>query len=188
MAVQNKTQFAILGILSIAPGTGYDIKRYCDTVISNVWHENFGHIYPVLSSLLKEGLVDLSEDQTIVRKKVYSISEKGLEKFMDWLVMPAEYQPVRSEFMLKFLFSSNLPDNYIIKMVEDYRNRHSAKLIEFLKVEESLKNIQTEISEKRVHFLNATVRYGILTSESAILWCDETLAIFKNINIIGSKV
>jgi PadR family transcriptional regulator, regulatory protein AphA len=180
MAIQNKTQFAILGILSIAPGTGYDIKRYCDTVISNIWHENFGHIYPVLSTLFQEGLVELSEDAGINRKKIYSITTKGKEKFMDWLVMPAEYQPIRSEFMLKFLFSSNLPDENIIKMVEYYRKRHSDKLIELMEVSESLKNEIAEISKERVLFLKASVRFGILSAEAAIMWCDEVFAIFRD--------
>ena len=44
--IKNKSRFAILGILNIQPSSGYDIKKYCDTVISGIWNENFGHIYP----------------------------------------------------------------------------------------------------------------------------------------------
>ncbi|MDF2869325.1 MAG: hypothetical protein K0R05_900 [Anaerocolumna sp.] len=68
MAIKNKTRYAILGILSIHSGTGYDIKKYCDTVISNFWNENFGHIYPVLNQLLSEGLIQ-TEESPSPRKK-----------------------------------------------------------------------------------------------------------------------
>jgi DNA-binding PadR family transcriptional regulator len=124
MAMKNKTQYAILGILSISSGSGYDIKKYCDTVISNFWNENFGHIYPVLNALQKEGFVEQTDNNLYTRKKEYSITEKGKEEFLNWLVEPTEYKPARSEFMLKFLFSSNLPKEGVIKILKDYKKYH----------------------------------------------------------------
>ena len=53
----NKTKYAILGVLDTFPGSGYDIKKYCDKSISYFWNENFGHIYPVLKQMENEGLV-----------------------------------------------------------------------------------------------------------------------------------
>lgn len=49
MAKVNKTKYySLLGILSNRPGSGYDIKKMCDSSIGHFWNENFGHIYPVL--------------------------------------------------------------------------------------------------------------------------------------------
>ncbi len=53
----NKTKFAILGMLSIAPMSGYDMKKRFDSSVAHFWNENYGHIYPVLGRLEKEGLV-----------------------------------------------------------------------------------------------------------------------------------
>ncbi|MHB1452370.1 MAG: PadR family transcriptional regulator [Saccharofermentanales bacterium] len=175
MAIKNKTRYAILGILSIAPGSGYDIKKYCDTVISNVWNENYGHIYPVLRAMLGDGLIEYKEESLPARKKVYSITEKGRKKFMDWLIVPAQYLPVRSEFMLKFLFSSTLPTTDTMDMLNNYKKRHEVKLTELQSIRKYLEQEPKEIQSGRNLYLRSTLRYGILSTEASIRWCDEIM-------------
>ena len=51
MPKENKTKYAILGLLSLAPMSGYDIKIITDNSIGHFWNENFGHIYPVLGRM-----------------------------------------------------------------------------------------------------------------------------------------
>ena len=179
MGMKNKTQYAILGILSIAPGSGYDIKKYCDTVISNIWNENFGHIYPVLNTMLKEGLIELKDDNASTRKKEYTITDKGKEEFLNWLIEPTQYKPIRSEFMLKFLFSSHLPKENIIKMLNDYKKRHEVKLEEFREMEKNFNQGNHEILPEREIYLGATLRYGILSAQATIMWCDEVINVLS---------
>lgn len=173
MAMKNNTKYAILGILSIMPGSGYDIKKYCDNVISNVWHENFGHIYPVLNTMLAEGLIQRTVEAEGTRKKEYEITGAGRQEFVKWMGEPAQYAPVRSEFMLKFLFSSNLPRENILHMVAEYKIRHEYKLNELVQTNKDLESGNQEISPERKQYLKATLRYGILGSEAAVKWCDE---------------
>ena len=52
-----KSKYAILGMLSIEPMSGYDIKKEIEENISNFWTESYGQIYPVLKSLVAEKLV-----------------------------------------------------------------------------------------------------------------------------------
>ena len=180
MAMKNNTQYAILGILSILPGSGYDIKKYCDTVISNVWHENYGHIYPVLNSLLADGLIIRKDIDESSRRKEYEITREGREEFMKWLGEPSHYAPVRSEFMLKFLFSHNLPRENILEMIREYRARHEAKYENLLRTDKELENQNPNISIERKRYLRATLRYGILSSEAAIKWCEEVSEMFAD--------
>lgn len=179
MAIQNKTQYAILGILSISPGSGYDIKKYCDTVISNIWNENFGHIYPVLKNMSQKGLIEQQDSNEATRRKEYKITKLGLEEFYNWLIEPTHVTPTRSEFMLKFLFSSNLPTENIIKMLEEYKKHHIKKHIELSKTEEELKRGNDNIRKERTLFLIASLRYGILSAESGIKWCDEVISMLQ---------
>lgn len=185
MAMKNNTKYAILGILSIQPGSGYDIKKYCDTVISNVWHENYGHIYPVLNKMLAEGVIRRKEEgdgdfpKDSDRKKVYAITEKGREEFMDWLVEPAQYAPVRSEFMLKFLFSNSLPKENILEMLAEYKIRQERKIHELTMTAKELAGESQEISADRKKYLYAALKYGILSSEAALAWCREAAALFE---------
>lgn len=178
MAIKNKTRYAILGILSIHSGTGYDIKKYCDTVISNFWNENFGHIYPVLNQLLEEGLIQ-EEGSPSPRKKIYSITEPGRTEFLSWLLEPAEYQPMRSEFLLKLTFSSNLPKENIIAMLTDYKEKHLEKLRKYQQLQSSMDSGIDEITPDRQLFLYAPLRLGILNTEAVVSWCDEILSAFQ---------
>lgn len=179
MAIKNKTRYAILGILSIGPGTGYDIKKYCDTILSNFWNENFGHIYPVLNSLLKDECIRIDVEDPTTRKKEYLITEKGKEEFVKWLIEPIEYQPVRSEFMLKFVFSHHLPREEVYKMLSEYKERHQGRLKQYREMEAYLKQDDKDISAERRIYLMAPLRYGILSAEAAIKWCDEFMAMFN---------
>lgn len=186
MAIKNKTRYAILGILSIGPGTGYDIKKYCDTIISNFWNENFGHIYPVLNSLLEEGCIEKKEEETSSRKKEYYITDRGKDEFIKWLTEPVEYQPVRSEFMLKLTFSNHLSKEVILVMLSDYRQRHENKLKQLKKMEYSLNQGISEISTERIVYLSAPLRFGILSAEAAITWCNETIKALNDENTANS--
>jgi PadR family transcriptional regulator AphA len=174
MATKNRTQYAVLGILSIASGSGYDIKKYCDTVIANVWHENYGHIYPVLKSMLANGLIELeTESSNDERKKIYKITDKGREEFLSWLSEPVQYTPMRSEFMLKFLFSNLISENERRKLLSDYQKRHENKLVEYRNIEKQIHASCEGVRTDRVKYLAASVRYAILSAEAALKWCEE---------------
>ncbi len=141
-------------ILNISPSTGYDIKKYCDTVISGFWNENFGHIYPTLKVLEEEGCIQQISEETPT-------------------------QPVRSEFMLKFLFSSQIPAEQVIEMLDRYKKRLEKELKEYQIMEKELEQGIKAISESRTRFLKATLRRGILASQASIMWCEETILELK---------
>lgn len=177
--MKNKSRYAILGILNISPSTGYDIKKYCDTIISGFWHENFGHIYPTLKVLEQEGCIrQISEDKES-RKIRYEITEEGKYELMNWLQEATLMQPVRSEFMLKFLFSSQIPVEKAIEMLNHYKKRQEEELFKYKGLEKELEDGILKISSERARFLKATLRRGVLTSQASIKWCEETILEFE---------
>lgn len=130
---------------------------------------------PVLNGLLEEGLIEKVEE-TEERKKIYSITKEGKKELFNWLMEPTQYQPGRSEFLLKFSFSNNLPKENIIKMLEEYKTRHISNLEQFQEMEEYFNQEDKEILPERELFLYAPLRLGILSTEATIKWCDEILA------------
>ena len=40
MPKANVTQYAVLGLLTMQPRSGYDIKRFVESTISHFWHES----------------------------------------------------------------------------------------------------------------------------------------------------
>lgn len=175
MALKNKSLYAILGILNISPGTGYDIKKYCDTVLSGFWNENFGHIYPTLKKMRLDELVEIVSGEKNEKKIRYQITPKGKLELEAWLMEETQLQPMRSEFMLKLLFSSSQPKEHIIKMLKDYRQIHVNKLETYVAMEQDLEQGIKELSDERTRFLRAVLRRGVLSCQSTICWCDETM-------------
>ena len=71
-----KSKYAILGMLSIEPMSGYDIKKEIEESISNFWTESYGQIYPVLKSLVAEKLVTKT-----VQKGAGFLDESTLDEY-----------------------------------------------------------------------------------------------------------
>ena len=173
MGQTNKTKYAILGILEQKPASGYDIKKYCSEFLSHFWNENYGHIYPVLKKMEIGGLITKSVETHPGKpdRMVYSITQKGLIELEDWLKCPAEYQPVRNEFLLKLVFSRNLPMQTVVSVLESERKKAADMLDELLAIE---KSIETQNNVVRKLWL-ATVRYYIRDIRSRIEWCVDTI-------------
>lgn len=175
MALKNKSMYAIFGILNIAPSTGYDIKKYSDKVLSGFWNENFGHIYPTLKMMLEDGMIEIAIREKNEKKVRYGITEKGKRELETWLLEETLQQPMRSEFMLKLLFSSSQPPENVIRMLENHKAIHEKNMEKYLGMQKDLEQGIKEISADRVRIFKAVLRKGILSDEAAIRWCDETI-------------
>ncbi|MCK7479112.1 MAG: PadR family transcriptional regulator [Candidatus Moduliflexus flocculans] len=56
----NNTKYVILGLLTEAPLSGYEIKKLVDIRFRFFWSESYGQIYPELKRLTAMGLIDES--------------------------------------------------------------------------------------------------------------------------------
>lgn len=175
MALKNKSIYAILGILNLSPCSGYDIKKHSDKVLSGFWNENFGHIYPTLKMMLRDGMIEIVSREKNERKIKYGITEKGKKELEAWLLEETVQQPMRSEFLLKLLFSNSQPREQVIHMLENYKKLHEKNLEKYLEMQTNIEQGNQDISKERVSFVKAVLRRGIISSEAVIRWCDETI-------------
>jgi PadR family transcriptional regulator AphA len=182
MAQINRTKYAILGVLSIKPGSGYDIKKFCDASISHFWNENFGHIYPVLKQMEREGLVTKETERTAGRpgRNVFSITAQGRKELAAWLIQPVEYTPGRSELLLKLAFGKNVPLERTIAQIEQVKERNIRKLKEFRSYETALAEDPNSGSSEGYLYWLATLRYGIYSTEVTVRWCEETIQALRS--------
>ncbi len=49
----------LLGLLSLGPLTGYQMRQLMQESTANFWRESFGRIYPALQQMQKAGLVQV---------------------------------------------------------------------------------------------------------------------------------
>jgi len=83
-------KYALLGLIDREPITGYDIsKEFEKRIMANFWHAKHSQVYPELKRLLDENLisVELIIQGEKMEKKLYTITPKGHEEFIAWLLI-----------------------------------------------------------------------------------------------------
>ena len=108
---EGKSKYAILGMLSIEPMSGYDIKKEVENSISNFWTESYGQIYPVLKNLIAEKLVTKTVESEAGKpdRHVYSLTATGRKELRRWLRQGFAPKIQRDEFLLKLFFGEEIP-------------------------------------------------------------------------------
>jgi PadR family transcriptional regulator, regulatory protein AphA len=175
MSRENKSKYAILGILTFAPMSGYDIKKKIEVSTSNFWTESYGQIYPILKRLVAEELATQSiEEQTgKPDRNIYTITDKGHEELQRWLTEPVEPQVERIEILLKLFFGNEIAIADSIHHVQQFRKMQEDLLKKYRTIEEDIKN-RSENPHSPYWLITAS--YKLHVTQALIAWCDETLA------------
>lgn len=174
--MSKKTDYAILGILTHGPQSGYDIKKRIGESIGYFWQESYGQLYPSLKSMVQKGLVTMHVEKNEGKpdKKVYRITAKGISALKKWLVQPIDGVPkIRHELLLKLFFGIETSPVINIRHVKEYQE----KCVSYL---DELKEIKTTIelnygeNPASMYWL-ITVSSGMHSLNAEIAWCNETI-------------
>jgi PadR family transcriptional regulator, regulatory protein AphA len=122
MSRLSPTARVILGMVSVAPRTGYDIKRIADFSTKFFWGASYGQIYPELKRLENAGLVSSREEpRGAVRRRVYTLTERGKRALDEWLTNDTELFDLRDEGLLKLFFGEILDHDDLLALVNRRR-------------------------------------------------------------------
>lgn len=177
MPKENKTKYAILGLLSLAPMSGYDIKKITDNSIGHFWNENFGHIYPMLRRMEAERLISRKVSQTPGRpdRSVFAVTDAGARALADWLSRDPEEQPVRIELLLQLFFAKTVTLPVVIGKIAKEKELHESRLALYETVERHLCEGDAHSGQSDIPFWLMTLSFGKHRSRATIAWCDETI-------------
>jgi DNA-binding PadR family transcriptional regulator len=179
MSRTNKSQYALLGMLTLRPMSGYDIKKLFDESLRNFWAESYGQIYPILKRLVAQGWATLREESQAGKpaRKVYAITPKGRTALRQWLREPTDPPTFRIEVLLKLFFGPEAPQDVSRRQVRDYRAHALAALESYGAIEAGLREKAAD-HESLTYWL-ITLDYGRAFQESIVTWCDRTLKRLK---------
>lgn len=173
----SSTPYAVLGLLSLEPMSGYDIRNAAATSIGHFWSESFGQIYPALADLRARGLIRrLPGGRAGGRERqVYEITERGRRALREWRAVPPRAEPVRNELLLKLFFGDRDSRAHDADSVSQLLARERARLAEFRRIRERVTH------EHRGHpglpHWMITLSYGEHRSRANVRWCRETLRV-----------
>jgi DNA-binding PadR family transcriptional regulator len=127
-------KYALLGILAEKPRHGYELKRTFDERLGDFWSLNFGQIYTTLERLRADGLVECAAIAQTDRpdKKIYRVTQAGLEDFQDWRVRPIKAEPraLRDELFLKLMFMSEDEFEPVLQLIQTQQSVYMAHMMQ----------------------------------------------------------
>jgi DNA-binding PadR family transcriptional regulator len=181
MSKENKSRYALLGMLSLQPMSGYDLKKFIEGSTANFWQENYAQIYPMLKQLAEEGLATshLEKQEKRPERRIYALTEKGEETLRRWLTEPVEQQIKRNELLLKLFFARHASTNVSIEHVRRFRLLQTQLLQRYDEIEASLK--QSFPEHKDLPYWLITLSYGRHVAQAFLAWSDETLATLEQL-------
>jgi DNA-binding PadR family transcriptional regulator len=118
----------LLGLICLAPSSGYDLKRkFADSPMA-VYQPSSGALYPALRRLERKGLVrahalDEQGPQQARTRHVYELTELGATAHMSWLRAPVRPQTAARDLglhLMRFVLMEHLlPSEEVLGFLQD---------------------------------------------------------------------
>jgi PadR family transcriptional regulator AphA len=120
------TAYVILGVLSLGPHSGYDIKQLADISTRHFWAISYGQIYPELKRLAGSGLIKPEDASRGTRQRtLYHLTAKGRQTLHQWAADPSvETCELRDEMLLKLFFADAMSKKETVRHLDAMRRRH----------------------------------------------------------------
>lgn len=179
MSRVNKSQYALLGMLTLGPMSGYDMKKLFDGSLRNFWTESYGQIYPILKRLVAQGWASLKDEPQAGKldRKVYAITAKGRTALQKWLQEPTEAAGFRLEILLKLFFGPEVPVDVSRRQVQAFRQQAVDTLESYKAIDAGIR--QDKSGHPGQPYWIMTLDYGRIYHEGVVTWCDRTLKRLK---------
>lgn len=124
-------KYAILGLLSWTPSTGYDLKKIFEESSIMYWSGNNNQIYKALIQLLNEGLVtnEVFHQESTPSKKLYTITEEGSAALKEWVLSTPELPEFKNAFLVQLAWADQLDSTELDDLLSRYENEVNIQLL-----------------------------------------------------------
>ncbi len=181
MRKENTCHYVLLGILSLGPSTGYEIKKKIESEIGYFYRISNGQIYPGLNKLLGENFATCSQNRCNGRSRItYTITDKGLRAFGEWMAAPIDLRVNNEDLLLlKLYFGSVAPISNSIALMSGFQNTKEENLQAYNNIATyfNLSSIRT-LPEYYSYF---TLRFGQIVAQAYLNWSNEVLGVLKDL-------
>jgi len=175
MSGSNTTQYAVLGLLTIQPMSGYDLGKNLRESLNYFWAESNGQIYPTLKKLAADGLIVAVATQAAGRRarQKYALTPAGRKQLKEWLAKPPQVQPPRNELLLKLFLGRSAPKGAIAEHVATFKRQYE----EIQNMFEGLRaSLQAEhAGSPDLKYWMLCLEHGIRLRQAQIDWCNSVL-------------
>ncbi|MCX7571186.1 PadR family transcriptional regulator [Tumebacillus sp. DT12] len=174
-------RYAVLGLLSKAEMSGYDLTQRFTQEVSHFWNAHHTQIYRELQKLEDEGLLhhQVVEQSDRPDKKIYSLTDAGLEALLTWLSESPKPPKMKNESLLRVSLFHLIPPERAIAFLEESKRAHQEiiSLMNLWKQEHFPDDhpVPQEIGEY------LTIEYGTRFVQTWIDWCEFAIGVFSKL-------
>ena len=124
-------KYAILGLLSWKPSTGYDLKKVFEESSIMYWSGNNNQIYKALIQLLDEGLVtnEVLHQESTPSKKLYTVTSEGNAALKEWVLSTPELPEFKNTFLVQLAWAEQLNSEELDDLLSRYENEVNIQLL-----------------------------------------------------------
>jgi PadR family transcriptional regulator AphA len=161
----------VLGLLAQEPMSGYDITRLFKDLSWLVGSPSPGSLYPILRTLLKEGLVTVQIVTSADRpaRKIYSLTQAGRQELEARLNQPVKPDASVKGFVRQLLLTGAVPSSKLVAHLEQRQAQVAARRAD---LRQSLGRLEEDADVGRC----LTLEYGLALATAELAWLGETLA------------
>ncbi|OPY58447.1 MAG: Transcriptional regulator PadR-like family protein [Pelotomaculum sp. PtaU1.Bin035] len=172
--------YALLGLLTYKPMTGYDLKQYFERSINYFWSAHQSQIYRELAALEGKGFLDsrIEPQEGRPDRKVYSITAAGETELREWLKRFPQTltTPVRDELLLRVFFASRLPPAELKFQLQRYLREKEEQVASFRAVDRLIgEHPEIPGRQDEGFYWRLTLKYGIAHAKASIEWAGECI-------------
>lgn len=160
---------AILGLLDIAPQSGYDLGRAFTRSVVHFWHADQSQIYRTLDRLETDGAIVTEEipQQGRPDRRLHSLTERGEAELHTWLATPLEDAPTKDPFLARIFFAAPLGADGVLALLDERETMVRAELDEL----RTLPRLNDTLADV---LRTATLDVGLRAGEAELEWISET--------------
>jgi len=163
------TSFAVLGLLSERPMSGYDVLTATKLSVGQFWSMSRAGIYRELERLERLGYVTGSDvaQQDRPAKRIYELSPAGRDALQQWLDTAGfDDEGPRVAFLVKVFFGRGMRRSTLETLLNELNAKTRRDLDALVAVHDQLRGTQ-------FLFQRLTARHGVLMKQARLAWIAE---------------
>jgi DNA-binding PadR family transcriptional regulator len=167
---------ALLGMISLQPSTGYDLKRRFATTSLGVYQPSSGALYPALDRLERRGLLASEALPQAARgrpRRRYRLTDEGRQAHLDWLRQPVAPETVAQDLglhLLRFVMMPQLlPPEAVIGFLTSLRAALAGLVGE-------LERQAGALDPAANPHATLAVEHGLAVHRASLAWAEQAIA------------
>lgn len=156
----------LLGLLSVGPSYGYDLKHTFDSLFGLAQPLAFGQLYQTLARMTRDGLIVPVGEETGggPSRKRYEVTPSGRERLREWMYTPeVPNESLKSELFAKTVVAL-LVDQDADRLLDIQRSRHMQRMRELTRLKQGADLMHVLLYDHALFHIEADLRWIDVTS------------------------